>query len=318
MAIIDFQLLNQANPENGQTLSTFSGSGLGFFGATAGSSVQIGSYQDSTYVSNADGSVTKNQTSNIKYIGTAFPSGMCSVDHIGTPYGPIGLSGVPSFHSTLGIRFGHTTPVKVQNCQLRIYDRTNINNPASGVNTKVAEIVNFNGAAWTSQGTQGIPSSAVGSGDAFWWGEPWPAQLVSQNYYTNSVGVIFGNGLDTSASVNGDARLLAAGLAGNDEAVGGTGIIVPLLDSPGSGQRGIHDRQIPSWPKWSQYITNTSNQLTWSGNAKYQYGNGSADVRTHGGTGLHTHHTWAVALSASPLSIGSKEQYGLYVSLEYL
>jgi hypothetical protein len=46
--------------------------------------------------------------------------------------------------------------------------------------------------------------------------------------------------------------------------------------------------------------------------------NGSFIGRTYGGTGLDTHHTWAVALSASPLSIGSKEQYGLYVSLEYL
>ena len=39
--------------------------------------------------------------------------------------------------------------------------------------------------------------------------------------------------------------------------------------------------------------------------------------RTYGGTGVDTHHTWAVALSASPLSSGGKENYGMYVSLEY-
>lgn len=319
MAIIDFQILNQANPQNGASLETFSGSGLGFFGATAGSSVQIGSYQDSTYVSNGDGSVTKDQTNNIKYVGTAFPSGACTVDNVGSAYGPVGLSGVPSFHSTLGIRFGHTTAVKVQNAQLRIYDRNNINYPASGVNTKVAEIVNFNGSSWTSQGSTGVSSSAVGSGDAFWWGEPWPSQLVTNNYYTNSVGSVFRNGLDTSSVVNGDSRLSAAAIVDNDLTVGGTGIVVPLLDSPGSGQRGIYDRQIPMWPKWTQYITNTSNQQTWTGGqTKYNFGDGSADVRTHGGTGYHTHHTWAVALSASPLSIGSKESFGLFVSIEYL
>ena len=331
MAIIDFQILDRPNPTNGQALATYSGSGLGFFGATAGSSVQIGSYQDSTYVSNADGSVTKNQTSNIKYDGTRFPSGMCTVDHIGAPYGPIGLSGIPSFHATLGIRFGHTTAVKVQNAQLRIYDRNNINNPATGVNTKVAEIVNFNGSTWTNQGVAGVPSSVVGSGDAFWWGEPWPSQLVSQNYYTNSVGVVFRNGLDTSSAVNGDVRLFNAGLAGNDESVGGTGIIVPLLDSPGSGQRGLNEitnagAATPGmlWPKWTQYLTNTSNQTTWGGSSRFNFGNGSTALpggnigKTFGGTGYHTHHTWAEALSASPLSIGSKEQYGLYVSLEYL
>ena len=50
-------------------------------------------------------------------------------------------------------------------------------------------------------------------------------------------------------------------------------------------------------------------------------GDGTTDTNKRkncGGTGVSTHHTWAVALSASPLSIGSKEQYGLYVSLEYL
>lgn len=321
MAIIDFQILNQANPQNGQTLETLSGSGLGFFGATAGSSVQIGSYQDSTYVSNGDGSVTKDQTTNIKYVADTFPSGRCTVDNNGSPYS-VGLSGVPSFHSTLGVRFGHSTPVKVQNAQLRIYDRNNINYPASGVNTKVAEIVNFNGSSWTTQGSAGVSSAAVGSGDAFWWGEPWPSELVTNNYYTNSVGSVFRNGLDTSAAVNGDSRLSAVVVAGNDETVGGTGIIVPLLDSPGSGQKGIYDRQVPMWPKWTQYITDTGDQQTWSGGqTKYNYGDGSSVGNignTYGGTGYHTHHTWAVALSASPLSIGSKESYGLYVSLEYL
>ena len=317
MAIIDFQILgnNDASP----SLETFSGSGLGFFGATAGSSVQIGSYQDSTFVSNGDGSTTKDQTNNVKYVADTFPSGMCSVDALGTPFGPIGLSGVKSHQATLGVRFGHTTAVKTQNVQLRVYDRTNINYPASGVNTKVAEIVNFNGSAYNTQGSVGVPSSAIGSGDAFWWGEPWPSELVTKNYWTNSLGTRFYNGL-TGSSINGDVRL--GNVTGDDESVGGSGLVVPLLDSPGSGQKGLAEVTGSTgmiWPKWTQYINTTANQQTWTGGTSHQFGDGSSNLTLNqGGTGYHTHHTWAVALSASPLNIGSKEQYGLYVSLEYL
>jgi hypothetical protein len=76
------------------------------------------------------------------------------------------------------------------------------------------------------------------------------------------------------------------------------------------------------WPKWTQYINSTGTQQTWYESSNVvDFGDGSTTgnkLLNQGGTGYHTHHTWAVALSASPLSIGSKEQYGLYVSLEYL
>lgn len=322
MAIIDFQVLGQN--DGGLNLETLSGSGLGFFGLTAGSSVQIGASQDTTFVANGDGSVTKDQTNNVKHVASTFPSGMCTVGALGGVYGTVGLSGVKSFESTLGIRFGHTTAVKTQNCQLRIYDRTNINSPASGVNTKVAEIVNFGaGGAYNSQGSAGTGSDAVGSGDAFWWGEPWPSQLVSKNYWTNSLGTKFYNGLDSESKINGDVRL--GNVTDDDETVGGTGIIVPLLDSPGSGQRGLDEVTGSTgmiWPKWTQYIHTTANQQTWAGGSTvHQFGDGSTvgnRTLNQGGTGYHTHHTWAVALSASPLNIGSKEQFGLYMSLEYL
>lgn len=325
MAIIDFQILgsNTAEP----SLQTLSGSGLGFFGATAGSSVQIGSYQDSTYVSNGDGSDTEDQAPNVKYVADAYPSGMCTVDELGSTFGPVGLSGVKSFQSTLGIRFGHSTAVKTQNAQLRIYDRTNINYPASGVNTKAAEIVNFNGGAYNSQGTTGVSSDAVGSGDAFWWGEAWPAELINgaNNYYQNSLGTKFYNGTDAEGAVNGDERVNNGEAAYDDETVGGTGLIVPLLDSPGSGQAGLAEildntAGTPGmmWPKWSQYIDSSDQTTLFGASNQFGNGHGSDIAKTYGGTGYHTHHTWAVALSASPLNIGSKEQYGLYVSLEYL
>ena len=69
-------------------------------------------------------------------------------------------------------------------------------------------------------------------------------------------------------------------LAAGTNTVGGSGIIVPLAKSPG-----------PSG---------------------FYAGNGSAN------TGQYKQHDWFLGITASPDSIGSKTQYGLYVSLEYL
>ena len=327
MAQIDFQIhtVNTMVP----SVETLSGSGLGFFGTTQGSSVQIGAYQDTTNVSNADGSVIKDSTNNIKYTTSAFPSGRCTMTSNGGT-STVGLSGVKSFQGTLGITFSHTTDVNVQNCQMRIYDRTNVNYPASGVNTKVAEIINHNGSTYNSQGTNSQSSDAIASGDILWWGEQWPTEMVStNNYYINSQGVTFYNGTGAT-TVNGDTRL--GQVTGDRATVGGTGIIVPLVDSPGSGQRGLQTSYINNasasipglmWPKWTQYVNSTARQTLFFGSSAHNFGDGSSAAgenhkHTFGGTGIDSHHTWSVALSASPLSVGSKEQYGLYVSLEYL
>lgn len=325
MAEIQFQILGNNNGT--PSVRTLSGSGLAFFGTTQGSSVQIGAYQDTTYVANGDATVIADATSNIKYVANSYPSGRCILDAVPGNPSTTGLSGVRSMYGTLGIEFGHTSAVRVQNCQLRIYDRANVNYPASGVNTKVAEIVNFNGSTFNNQGADnGLNSAAQGSGDLWWWGEPWPAALITggKNYYTNSVGSVFRNGTSSDSRVNGDSRLATAAVAGSYDTVGGTGIVVPLLDSPGSGQKYLHNSHTISgtgmvWPKWTQYLTDTTNQSTVLG-ASNVFGDGSTAgnrIKTYGGTGVDTHHTWSVALSASPLSTGAKEAYGLYVSLEY-
>ena len=325
MAIIDFQVLYGTNME--PTHTTIGGSGLGFFGTSRGSSVQIGSYQDTTFTSTGDGSTTGANCNNIKFVADTYPSGMTTTSADGSSPYTVGLSGVKSGAATLGIRFGHTSAVKVQNCQLRIYDRENsINFPATGVNTKVAELVNFNGSTFDGQGSNGTSSDAVGSGDALWWGEPWPDEHVTNNWYENSLGTKFYNGTFDDGIVNGDRRLNNGAAAGDDETVGGTGIIVPLLDSPGSGQKQLQQSDMADataavpgmlWPKWAQYL-NSTGQAAYGG----AFGGGSQTTAnrkySYGGTGVDTHHTWAVALSASPLNIGSKEKYGLYVSLEYL
>lgn len=328
MAIIDFQVrLDGAG--GGAFHETLGGSGLGFFGTSVGSSVQIGSYQDSTYVANGDGSQYGANANNIKYVADEYPSGQCAVNAAGGGTFSVGLSGVKSASATLGIRFGHTSAVKVQNCQLRIYDRdSSINFPATGVNTKVAELVNFNGGDYNAQGDEGLQSTAVGSGDVFWWGEPWPDALVTNNWYENSLGTKFYNGTFNDGVVNPDRRINNGVAEGDDETVGGTGLIVPLLDSPGSGQKQLYSGSITDagaaipgmlWPKWAQYVDDANHSTLFG--ASNVFANGSSATnkkKSFGGTGVDTHHTWAVALSASPLNIGSKEKYGLYVSLEYL
>ncbi|MBF83863.1 MAG: hypothetical protein CL489_05235 [Acidobacteria bacterium] len=324
MAELIFQLLHNANGT--AAVQTIGASGLAFYGTNAASSVQIGEYQDNTYVANADGSVYKDQTNNIKYVADTFPSGKTVLGgQIVNPSVSCGLSGVKSFQGTVGIEFGHTTAVKIQNAQLRIYDRANVNYPASGVNTKVAEIINHDGYTYASQGTLGNTSNVVGSGDILWWGEPWPVEMVGAAgaTYKNSNGVVFINGTDADTNINGDSRLSSAAVAGSYDTVGGTGIIVPLSDSPGSGQKALDRNDIagssgPIWPKWTQYVNSTSRQALFFGQSKYNFDDGYNSNKAQGGTGVDTHHTWSIALSASPLSVGSKDQYGLYVSVEYL
>jgi|SanBayMetagenome_1026888.scaffolds.fasta_scaffold10380_3 hypothetical protein len=302
MAEISFGTYNTPN---------LNGSGLGFYGSSFGSSVQIGAYQDKTFITNADGTINGGNAYNFKF--TAAASGIPDTDTSGIP-----LSRLNSHHRTLDINFTHSTPVNVQNAQLRIYDRVSINNPASGVNTKVAELVNFNGQAYATwvagpgsanTSGDGIGGNPIGSGDHVWWGEAWPSNQCAQFTWQNSSGIVFRNGSTADPKLNGDSRLGA--LTGDDDTVGGSGIVVPLLDNPGSGQRfldGTYDTAYK--PKWLQYYNTSSPNLANIG--------ANSTTRTFGGTGVDTRHTWRVAISATPLTVGSKSNYALQFSCEYL
>jgi hypothetical protein len=112
-------------------------SGVGFFGnAGFGSSVSVGAYQDSTYITNSNGTIAGALLNNIKY---SHPSSGI-VNGIGSPSG-LNLQAITNSQASLNVRFSHTSAVATQNVKLRIYDRANINNAASGVTTKVAEII---------------------------------------------------------------------------------------------------------------------------------------------------------------------------------
>lgn len=195
--------------ENG--IQNLSGSGLGFYGSSFGSSVAVGSYQDSTFITDGNGTIQGPQVHNTKW---AHPN-----SGIVNGVGPWALNSIPNRLASLQISFNHSTAVKVQNAYFRIYDRSGINNAASGVTTKVAELIHPNPDQ----------AAAAGSGDTSW--------------------------------------LTPAG----------SSIRVPLADSPGL----------------SGYSPNGSN---------------TTDMN----------HTWFLAISASPDSVGAKTLYGGYVELEYL
>ncbi len=115
-------------------INNLSGSGLGFYGGGFGQSVEVGAYQDTTFITNGAGTTQGPQVDNIKWLNTA--SGIINGASSGVP-----LTSIPNYLATLNARFTHSVAVRTQNVKFRIYDRSNINNPASGVTCKVAELV---------------------------------------------------------------------------------------------------------------------------------------------------------------------------------
>lgn len=116
-------------------------SGLGFYGSAFGISVPIGSQQSTTYVTSADGTATGVALNNTKYANLndnrTLSPGQVIADDISSD--PINLDKLPNYACPLNVRFTHSSPVRVQNCKLRIFDRNDINNHASGVTTYVYE-----------------------------------------------------------------------------------------------------------------------------------------------------------------------------------
>lgn len=249
MAEIKFYGNILANDAN-KLIAHGAGSGLGFFGSTFGISVPVGSQQTTTWVTNADGT-----SSGIQLPNTAmYESGTLSV--VGTVKvnngSAISLNNLPNYLCPLNVRFTHDTPVRVQNCKLRIFDRNNINNPASGVTTWVYESRHPS----ESQSVTSLSFRAnkdETSSQGYRWKEFDPTEIspganIDMNF-TSSPGVS-GTNTDTS-NVSSDAASLGF-----------------------TSQSGI--------------------SLT------------------------SARHDWYVALSSQPDGIGSKTNYGLYFTLEYL
>ena len=246
MAAITFHINNFEAATDQTTEATLIrhdlGSGLGFYGGGFGISVPVAGYQDTTFVTSADGTTQAVQTQNTKYVsesGLSFNGA-----------GSAGTSGIPNYKAPLNIRFTHDSAVSVQNCKLRIFDRSDIGTHATEVTTKDYELRHP-------------------------------------------------NPLDGHSATKG--HLAHRGSANHswteyDPTEGGTPPDLTLTASPGtSGLNTVAGDPLPTGD------TTYFNHMTKEGTAHQA-----------------TRHDWYLALSASPTTIGSKTNYGLYFTLEYI
>lgn len=226
-----------------------SGSGLGFFGGSFGISVPVNSYQSSTFTVNENGTEYGIQGYNNKYNTDPAVSNSGMVINESAI---VGNSGSPNYQSTLNVRFTNDEYVRVQNCRLRIFDRSDINQHAQGVTTQVYECRH--------------PSPVQG--------------VLTNNRQLHQRGVT-----DEHAWVEF-----------MDD--GGTPADMLLTSSP--GQSGMNTDANPANPP----------EFDDGGYRNWEFQDGSNHQAKR--------HDWYIALSASPDSIGSKTDYGLYFTLEYL
>ena len=152
MATISF------HADAGYPITNLAGSGLGFFGASFGQSVEVGAYQSTTYITDGNGSTNGGSVDNIKYVHA--DSGV-------TPGGMYLLQKIPNRYATLNIRFSHTEAISVQNAKIKIFDRTTTTNVASGVTVQTAELIHpgYDEAGGTGSGDSEWKTHAVGDNE---------------------------------------------------------------------------------------------------------------------------------------------------------
>jgi len=237
---------NIGDPDSTETVIDHqNGEGLGFYGLGFGLSVPVGSVQNTTFVTNAAGTIAGVQCNNTSMIsvGDANTAGVVEANGVS-----ISLPNLPNYLCPLNIRFTNDDPVRVQNCKLRIFDRDNPENAASGVTTYVYE--SRHPAAETSYSN---------------------LHFRARNRDT---WVEFGQGISSI----------------DDQTFNGA---LEMTFTPSPGMHGEN-----------------SDSLETDSGLGYQ--------TTEGVEHLSTQHDWYVAISAEPTSIGSKTQYGLFFTLEYL
>lgn len=239
MAEITFyaNIAGQPSSSDGQVINHSAGSGIGFYGSNFGVSVPIGTRQLTTFVTDSIGTSEGSQLNNTTMVSSGDQNVIGTVSVNGA--GAINLDRLPNYLCPLSVRFTHTEPVRVQNCKLRIFDRNDIDNHASGVVTYVYE-------ARHPSSLQSISNlSHRGRTPNSWY------EFDSLDAMTD----------------------------------------MPFTSSPGASG------------------TNTNTQDTSSA---------LGYLSTSGSLLSSSRHDWYVALSSEPVTVGSKTQYGLYFSVEFL
>lgn len=162
-------------------IQDLSGSGLGFFGDDGfGNSVRVGEYQGHTYITNSTGTTQGPEVDNVKYLN----AGSGIIGQAGTG---VALTCIPNYQATLNVRFTYDSAVQVINAQAQIYDRYDPNNPASGVTTKVAELIH-----------PGTTQANTGSGDTTWYTPGGSSVVVPLANSPGPSGLYAGNGSNST------------------------------------------------------------------------------------------------------------------------
>lgn len=164
------------------------GSGLGFFGAGGfGTSVQVGQYQDTTFMTNDNGTIDSGASTNNKYLGNS--SGI-SIDG----GSEVQLSGVGLGSGTINVRFTLAgTPITTQSGELRIFNGTDSTVGASGVTTRGAQLIN---------GGSGVDANGNASGT----NNGWSAALAGDSVVMRLLASPGSGGLSPSGADTDDER----------------------------------------------------------------------------------------------------------------
>lgn len=134
---------NQILPANSGDNDT-----LGFFGAGFGFSIRVGDYNNTSYVTNDNGTTNYGQVPNLRWANV-------SGAYVASELVATELLEVDNTEATLKVTLTTDSSVQTQNTRFRAFDRVNINNNPSGVTVQAAEI--------------NKPQPAIrGTGDVFW------------------------------------------------------------------------------------------------------------------------------------------------------
>jgi len=128
-------------------------SGIGFFASNFGLSVNVGAYQDTSYVTDSAGTSQGIGLGNVKWAhaNSGYISGPTLLD----------LLAIPNSNATLNIRFTHTAAVQLTNCRVWITDRNTTTGIPASLTTKVAEI-RHTGVSQVSNGVGNSTWSTLG------------------------------------------------------------------------------------------------------------------------------------------------------------
>lgn len=121
---------------------------LGFFGANFGFSIRVGEFNNTSYVTNDNGTTNHGQVPNLRWFNS-------SGAYVASELTATELRNIDNAEATLKITLTTDSAVRTQNTSFRAFDRTSINSDPSGVTVYAAEIRKH------SVGT-------YGSGDVSW------------------------------------------------------------------------------------------------------------------------------------------------------